>query len=113
MPTPPSSPGLADVLLRAGRPDDDADLARLAELDSERPLAGPTLVAEKDGMIVAALCQSTGRAVADPFAPSSLHLVDLLRRHLAGRRARAATRGRLLPRLALGAGWVSSGPKRW
>jgi hypothetical protein len=48
-------------------------------LEGGRPPAGPALVAEENGAIVAALCLSTGRAVADPFVPS-LHLVDLLRR---------------------------------
>ena len=72
-------------------------------LDSARPLAGPALVAEENGAIVAALCLSTGRAVADPFVPS-LHLVELLRRHAARRHAPAAAqRGRrLLPRLRSG-----------
>jgi hypothetical protein len=84
------------------RADDDADLVRLAALDSALPLAGPALIAEENGAIAAALCLSTGRAVADPFVPS-LHLVELLRRHAAGRHAAAAApRGRrLLPRLAL------------
>ena len=72
-------------------PTTHADLIRLAALDGARPLPGPALVAEENGAIVAALCLSTGRAVADPFVPS-LHLVELLRRHaarrhVAGRRA--------------------------
>jgi hypothetical protein len=85
-----------DVVLRLARAEDDADLARLAALDSARPLPGPVLVAEEDGAMVAALCLSTGRAVADPFRPSS-HAVALLRRHAARRQTRAAPR--LLPRL--------------
>jgi hypothetical protein len=98
MPTPPTSPHVDGVLLRKARAADDADLMRLAALDSARPLAGPALVAEENGAIVAALCLSTGRAVADPFVPS-LHLVELLRRHAARRRAPSgAPRGRrLLP----------------
>ena len=105
MPTPPPSPPVDGVLLRTARADDDADLLRLAALDGARPLAGPALVAEENGAIVAALCLSTGRAVADPFVPS-LHLVELLRRHAARRHAPAAApRGRRrLPRLALRAG---------
>ena len=105
MPPPPTSPRVDGVLLRMARADDDADLVRLAALDSALPLAGPALIAEENGAIVAALCLSTDRAVADPFVPS-LHLVELLRRHAAGRHAPAAApRGRrLLPRVALRAG---------
>ena len=91
------------MLLRTAHPDDDADLGRLVELDCALPLAGPVLVAEEGGAIVAALCVSTGRAVADPFVPS-LHHVELLRRYAARRHAPsdALGRRRLLPRLALG-----------
>jgi hypothetical protein len=84
------------VLLRTARAGDDAALLRLAALESARPLAGPALVAEENGAVVAALCLATGRAVADPFVPS-LHLVELLRRHAARRHAApAAPRGRRL-----------------
>jgi hypothetical protein len=93
------------VVLRMASADDEAALVRLAALDSSRPLAGPAFVAEENGALVAALCRSTGRTVANPFVPS-LHLVELLRRHAARHDARAASsRGRrLLPRLALRAG---------
>jgi hypothetical protein len=112
MSAPPNSPRLDGVLLRTARADDDADLIRLAALDSARPLAGPALVAEQDDAIVAALCLSTGRAVADPFVPS-LHLVELLRRHAASRQAPAAPPRvrRLVPGLALRAGRALSGAK--
>jgi hypothetical protein len=82
VPFPPISPRLDGVLLRRARADDHHDLVRLAELDDARPLTGPALIAEENGAIVAALCLSTGRAVADPFVPS-LHLVELLRQHAA------------------------------
>ena len=93
----PTDPRRDDsVLLRTARADEDADVVRLAVLDSARPLAGPVLVAEENATIVAALCLSTGRAVADPFVPS-LHLVELLRREAARRQAPAAApRGRRL-----------------
>jgi hypothetical protein len=101
MPTRPTVPGLDGVLLRTARADDDADLTRLAALDSASPLAGPALLAEHNGAVVAALSLSTGRAIADPFVPS-LHLVELLRRHAAAAQAPAAAHGRhRLPRLAL------------
>jgi hypothetical protein len=105
MPIPPTSPHLDGVLLRTARADDDADVIRLALLDSARPLEGPALVAEENGAIVAALSLSDGRAVADPFVPSQ-HLVALLRQHATRRQAPAAApRGRrLLPRLAVRAG---------
>jgi hypothetical protein len=105
MSTPPTAPRLDGVLLRTARADDDADLTRLFALDGARPLPGPALVAEENGAIVAALCLSTGRAVADPFVPS-LHLVELLRQHAAHRqKPSSAPRGRrLLPRLTLRAG---------
>jgi hypothetical protein len=74
------APRLDGVLLRVARADDARDLARLAELEDAAPLAGPALIAEENGAVAAALCLSTGRAVADPFLPS-LHLVRLLRQH--------------------------------
>jgi hypothetical protein len=112
MPTPATSLRRQGVLLRTARADDDTELIRLAELDSARPLAGPALIAE-NGAIVAALCLSTGRAVADPYVPS-LHLVELLRIYEARRQGHAdAPRGhRLLPRLALWAGGASIDAER-
>jgi hypothetical protein len=79
----PTSSSLEAVVLRTELSDDAADLLRLAALDSARPLPGPALVAEENGAIVAALCLSTGRAVANPFVPS-LHFVELLRQHANG-----------------------------
>jgi hypothetical protein len=102
---PLPSPHLAGVVLRAARPDDARDVERLARLDSRRPLGGPVLVAEEDGVLRAALSLADGTVAADPFAPTD-HLVALLRREGARRMAPpAASRGRrLLPRLALRAG---------
>jgi hypothetical protein len=102
MPVPPAPPHPDGVLLRTARADDDADLIRLAALDSAPPMARPALVAEQGATIVAALCLTTGRAIADPFVPS-LHLVELLRRHAASRHASTVVprRRRLLPRFAL------------
>ena len=76
MPTTPPRPN--GVLLRTASADDDDDLLRLAALEGAPALAGPALIAEENGAIVAALCLSSGRAVADPFV-RSLHLVELLR----------------------------------
>jgi hypothetical protein len=108
---PATPPRLDGVLLRTARADDDVDLLRLAALDGARPLAGPALIAEENGVVVAALCLSTGRAVADPFVPS-LHLVELLRQQAARRQAPAdAPRGHRLFRLALRAGGALIGAK--
>jgi len=92
--TPLPSPFVAGVVLRAARPDDLVALQRLAALDSRRPLDGPVLLAEEDGVLRAALAVSSGAVVADPFAPTT-HVVALLRRH-AARRATPplAARGR-------------------
>jgi hypothetical protein len=99
----PSPPRLDGVLLRTARADDAGDLVRLAALDSSHPLPGPALVAEENEAIVAALCLSSGRAVADPFVPS-VHLVRLLRQHAARRQDPAVGRRVrwVLPRLGLG-----------
>jgi hypothetical protein len=56
----------------------DADVARLAVLDSTTPREGPALVAVADGEARAALFLDDGSAVADPFFPSA-PLVELLR----------------------------------
>ena len=76
----------------------DADaLHRLAELDSSCALSGDVLVAEVDGLIVAAVSPHDGRAIADPFEPTA-DVVEILRLHAAPARPRPRVR---LPRLAL------------
>jgi hypothetical protein len=65
------------VVIRSAHSEDEVALARLAELDSARPLTGPALVAEAGGRIVAALDLSTSRTIADPFMPT-MDLVALL-----------------------------------
>jgi hypothetical protein len=74
----PSLPSMDALVIRPAYPDDHASLARLAALDSARPLSGATLVAERDGRILAALSVADGRAIADPFAPTA-DLIALLR----------------------------------
>ena len=57
----------------------DADtLAQLASLDSRRPLTGPAMIAEVDGVARVALDLHDGSVAADPFAPTA-RLVELLR----------------------------------
>jgi hypothetical protein len=73
-----------DVVIRRGNGRDAKRLKRLAQLDSARVPAGPTLVAELDGMLVAALPLSGGAPLADPFAPTAplVKLLELRRTQL-------------------------------
>jgi hypothetical protein len=66
------------VTLRFGVPADAKRLARLAALDSSKPLAQPSLLAEADGQLLAALGLSDGTVIADPFHHTA-DLIDLLR----------------------------------
>jgi hypothetical protein len=80
------------LVLRRATSADTFELARLAALDSARPLSGEVLVAAAGGELRAAFSLETGRAVADPFWPSG-ELVDLLRA-AAGERPRRRVRRR-------------------
>lgn len=66
------------VTIRRAGSQDGVALKLLAMLDSQRQLAGPILVAESGGLILAAIALEDGRVVADPFFPTS-DLVALLR----------------------------------
>jgi hypothetical protein len=81
------------VVIRAARGSDGAVLENLARMDSQRPVSGDVLVAEQDGVIVAAVAGD--RVIADPFRPTA-ELVELLRAH-----TRKAAPARRLPRLRL------------
>jgi hypothetical protein len=73
-----SSTALTDeVVIRRAFPEDASTLARLALLDSQRPIAGPALLAERGGVAVAAVALDGSRTVADPFSPTA-DLVALL-----------------------------------
>jgi hypothetical protein len=85
-------PAVDALVIRPAYPDDHAALARLAALDSRRPLTGPALVAERDGRLLAALATADGRAVADPFAPTA-DLVALLRLHATADSAARSAQG--------------------
>jgi hypothetical protein len=61
--------------IRMAKSDDAGALRRLAELDSARPLAGRVLLAELDGVPVAAVSLGAGAVTADPFQ----HSVDAVR----------------------------------
>jgi hypothetical protein len=88
---------MQNVTVRPSTPADSTRLARLAALDSARPLHGPALVAEADSRLLAALALGSGRAIADPFEPTAelVELLDLHREQLAPGRGGRATRGRL------------------
>ena len=68
----------AAILIRPAAPGDETQIARLAALD-ERPQLprGERLIGELEGRVVAALDVGSGRAVADPFVPTS-KIVELL-----------------------------------
>src|ERR671924_2110131 len=86
-----------NVTVRPSQPADESGLARLAALDSARPLRGPALVAEADSRLLAALPLGSGRPIADPFEPTA-EVVELLRLHkeqLAQNRGDRGRRGRL------------------
>ncbi len=66
------------VTLRYAAAGDAPRLAHLAELDSTTAPQGPTLVAEVDGRLRAALPLDGGRPIADPFHRGA-ELIELLR----------------------------------
>ena len=86
------------LTIRFARPDDEATLARLAELDSTRAPRGAVLVADVGDETWAALSLDDGHAVSDPFHPSAEALWMLLER---ARQLRRERRGRMqrLPRV--------------
>ena len=71
--------------------EDDADaLRRLADLDSQAPLAGRVLIGQIAGSPAAALSLDDDRVVADPFRRTD-HLVACLRSRAAAMRAYEAS----------------------
>jgi hypothetical protein len=67
-----------NVKVRIAGPQDSEALAHLAALDSQHAPTGPTLLAEVDGEVRAALSVPDQTVIADPFQ-SSAGLVELLR----------------------------------
>ena len=92
------------VLIRAARGSDGRALEALAELDSSSVPSGHLLVAEADGVMVAALAPGTGERIANPFRPTA-DVVELLELR-AGRRRAPRTRRSYTGRLGLRAGHV-------
>ena len=66
------------VLMRRATAEDTARIQTLARLDDKRMPAGPYLVAELGGEIVAARSLASGTVVADPFRLTS-DIVAMLR----------------------------------
>jgi hypothetical protein len=101
-----AAPGGAPVTVRYATVDDATGLRRLAELDSGPVPDLPTLVAEVDGELVAALPLGGGRPVADPFraAGDFVRLLELRADQLRGDGRRPSRRPRPSPlRLRRGA----------
>ena len=60
-----------ELRIRLAGSDDRGVLDGLAALDSQTPLHGDALIAELDGIAVAALSVRDRRLVADPFVPTA------------------------------------------
>src|SRR4051794_33793388 len=86
-------PATHTIAIRLATAEDGDAMQRLAALDSKRVPAGPTLVAERDGIVHAALDLWTGDVVADPFVATT-ELVALLQFRAQRLRAAAAERRR-------------------
>jgi hypothetical protein len=85
-----------ELIIRLARPEDEAAIERLAELDSARVPTGDVIVAEVRGTVWAALSLADFHAVADPFRPTG-ELVFLLAergRQLVRHEDRRSRRGR-------------------
>ena len=76
----------ASLTIRHAIAADEADLIRLAALDSSRVPSGELLVAQVDGNLVAALSVDTGAAIADPFEHTAA-IVDSMRAQVRESRA--------------------------
>ena len=82
-------PANAYVIRQATEPT-PAPCAALAELDGQRPFAGPALIAESGGAPIAAISLFDERVVADPFQPTAV-VTQLLRMRLGALRAYSST----------------------
>jgi hypothetical protein len=64
-------------VIRLAHDDDHDALRAIAKLDGKRPIEGRALIGEIDGRPAAAWSIEDGRAIADPFRPTSHLLVQL------------------------------------
>jgi hypothetical protein len=69
---------MSTLTIRPALNADNDVVARLAQLDSQRPPTGEILIALRDDEPVAAISVEDGHVVADPFQ-RSLSIVELLR----------------------------------
>ncbi len=88
------------IVIRNATAADVGTLDRLAALDGRRPLTGPAMIAEVDGVARAALDLHDDSIAADPFAAPA-KLVALLRSPLLGADRHATARPRRSPARAL------------
>lgn len=65
------------IVIRRATAADAETLEQLTILDGRRPLTGPAMIAEVDGIARVALDLDSGSVAADPFAPTA-KLVELL-----------------------------------
>ena len=77
-------------VIRPATEDDHRALQRLAELDGQRPFAGPALIGEIGGRPAAAVSLFEGRVVSDPFQPTAV-LRQVLSMRLRALRAYSST----------------------
>jgi hypothetical protein len=107
----PRRPVRGRVVIRLAGDADDEALARLAILSERPPLEETVLVAEADGVLLAARSLESGRVLADPFRVTS-DLRDLLSVRAAQLETPApktgGVRGRLAA-LAAGLRWLTAG----
>ena len=90
---------VAQVTIREAKAGDGDAVRRLAELDSGRPPAAPTLVAEVGGELRAAVSMIDGKVIADPFHHTQ-EVVSMMKIHMhtpTGTRALHQGRGRPAP----------------
>lgn len=98
-----SGQGPGSVTLRLASPRDRAALDRLAQLDSAASPTGPTLVAEAQGELVAAVPLDGRRVMADPFRPTA-EVIRVLELRVAQLSGDSPGRARRFAARLLGAG---------
>ena len=90
------------LTIRVAAPDDAGTLRRLAELDSAPRLRRRALLAEADGVPIAAISLDTGAVTADPFrrTENAVRMLRLRRYQLLRQGGDVAPAKQLLRRLA-------------
>ena len=77
-------------VIRQATEADATTLRQLAELDSQKPFAGPALIAESEGTAIAAISLFDERVVADPFERTAV-VTQLLHMRLHALRAHSGS----------------------